>query len=128
MHHLAPASKSPLLAYHGSIVLKDYQNCEVVSNAMSNVGLKATKGAAVPAGPAQAWINTVHEKRSPDARSACKNMNAITSVVGNLEAPSTRGQGLIAGIHDKEAPFAAGQGGSFRLGRTFPSGTSSGMI
>ena len=37
---------------------------------MSNVGLKATKGAAVPAGPAQARINTVHEKTLDFSRSS----------------------------------------------------------
>ena len=35
----------------------DNKKCN--SEVVSNVRLKATKGAAVPAGPAQAWINTV---------------------------------------------------------------------
>ena len=34
-------------------------NKECNSEVVSNVRLKATKGAAVPAGPTQAWINTV---------------------------------------------------------------------
>ena len=60
-------------------------NKECNSEVVSNVRLKATKGAAVPTGPAQAWINTVHKKESSDTHSACKNMNAIASVVGNLK-------------------------------------------
>ena len=48
----------------------DYQDCEVVSNVMSTVGLNATKGATVPAGPAQARINTVHAKTLDFSRSS----------------------------------------------------------
>ena len=69
-------------SWHASYCMDNEEcNPEVVSN----VRLKATKGAAVPAGPAQAWINTVHKKESSDTRSACKKMNAITSAVGNLK-------------------------------------------
>ena len=64
---------------HASYCTKfSMDNKECNPKVVSNVSLKATKGAAVPAGPAQAWINMVHEKESSDTRSACKNMNAIT--------------------------------------------------
>jgi hypothetical protein len=68
--------------------------------------------AAVPAGPTQARINPVHEKGSSDTRSACKNMNAITSVVGNLKRsvaapPLTKGEVRAAYRDLSDIPAAA---------------------